>query len=159
MATEIERKFTLKSNSWKNQASHQCRYVQGYLAGNDRSSVRVRIAGDKANINIKSATLGIERMEYEYEIPVIDAQEMLDQLCQKPIIDKTRYFVPFAGKTWEVDEFYGDNAGLVVAEIELNDAEESFELPDWADDDVSHDVRYYNVSLVTHPFKDWKDKD
>ena len=158
MAKEVERKFTVKSDQWKVAASHHCRYTQGYLAGNERSSVRIRIAGDKANINIKSATLGIERLEYEYDVKLDDAREMLDLLCEKPIIDKTRYFVPFGGKTWEVDLFHGDNDGLVVAEIELEHSDETFELPEWADQDVSHDPRYYNVSLVTHPYKDWQDK-
>ncbi|HFE37354.1 MAG TPA: CYTH domain-containing protein [Gammaproteobacteria bacterium] len=155
MATEIERKFTVKNAHWRSQVDKSERYVQGYLAGNERTSVRIRIAGDKANINIKSATLGIFRQEYEYPIPLNDAEKMLADLCEKPLIDKVRHWVTFAGKTWEIDEFKGENEGLIVAEIELNDIEESFELPDWADKDVSHDKRYYNVSLVNHPFKDW----
>lgn len=155
MGIEIERKFTLKNDLWRKDVSSSQRYIQGYLAGNDRTSVRVRIAGEKANINIKSATLGIYRQEYEYAIPVDDAQKMLDDLCEKPVIDKIRHLVTFENKTWEIDEFSGDNQGLIVAEIELNAEDEKFELPDWADEDVSHDKRYYNVCLVTHPYKDW----
>jgi len=155
MATEIERKYTLKSEDWRNTISSSQRITQGYLAGNDRASVRIRVAGDHANINIKSATLGITRQEYEYEIPLEDAQNMLEQLCEKPVIDKTRYYVSFAGKTWEIDEFYGENAGLIVAEIELDSIEEEFELPPWISNEVSDDKRYYNVSLVDHPYKDW----
>ena len=155
MGTEIERKFTLKNAQWRQDIYKSQRYVQGYLAGNDRTSVRVRIAGENANINIKSATLGIYRQEYEYSIPLDDAQKMLDDLCEKPIIDKIRHFVNYAGKVWEIDEFSGDNDGLIVAEIELDDVDEQFELPEWADEDVSHDKRYYNVCLVKHPFKDW----
>lgn len=155
MATEIERKFTIKNDHWRTEVNKSQRYVQGYLAGNERASIRVRIAGDKANINIKSATLGIFRQEYEYAIPLDDAQTMLDDLCEKPVIDKVRHFVSFAGKTWEIDEFSGENQGLIVAEIELNEIDESFELPAWAGEDVSHDKRYYNVSLVKHPYKNW----
>lgn len=155
LATEIERKFTIKNDSWRKNIDKSQRYVQGYLAGNERASVRIRIAGEQANINIKSATLGIFRQEYEYPLPLEDAQKMLADLCEKPVIDKVRHFVTHAGKVWEIDEFSGENEGLIVAEIELNAIEEAFEIPDWADKDVSDDKRYYNVSLVKHPFKDW----
>jgi len=155
LAIEIERKFTIKNDSWRQQINKSQRYVQGYLAGNERTSVRIRIAGEQANINIKSATLGIFRQEYEYPLPLEDAEKMLADLCEKPVIDKVRHFVTHAGKIWEIDEFSGENEGLIVAEIELNDIEEQFELPDWADKDVSDDKRYYNVSLVKHPYKDW----
>lgn len=155
MAKEIERKFTVISNDWKNNVSRSCHYRQGYMGTDDKASIRIRIEGDKANINIKSATLGISRHEYEYEIPLHDAEEMLNELCHQPQIDKTRYFVEYQGKTWEVDVFEGDNAGLVVAELELDSESEPFEKPDWAGEDVSHDTRYYNVCLVKHPYKDW----
>ena len=155
MGIEIERKFTIKNENWRNDVQRSFRIVQGYLAGNDRSSVRVRITGDKANLNIKSATLGIFRQEYEYDIPLTDAEKMLETLCEKPVIDKVRHIVVFEDKTWEIDEFHGENDGLIVAEIELNDENEEFSTPEWADDDVSHDPRYYNVSLVTHPYKNW----
>jgi adenylate cyclase len=156
MGKEIEHKFTVVNDSWKQTVTRSARFRQGYMGTDEKASVRIRLEDDKANINIKSATLGIQRMEYEYQIPVDDANEMLNSLCHKPIIEKTRYFVPYKGKTWEVDVFEGDNDGLVVAEIELNDENESFELPEWAGEDVSHDTRYYNVCLVKHPYKDWK---
>lgn len=155
MATEIERKFTVVNDEWKNHVKSQSDYKQGYLSSDKTASIRVRVSGDKAYLNIKSATLGIERREYEYAIPKTDADDMLANLCEGPLIEKTRYFVAHAGKTWEVDVFYGDNAGLVVAEIELERADESFEKPAWAGEDVSHDPRYYNVCLVKHPYKDW----
>ncbi len=155
MAVEIERKFTLKNDNWRKDVQRSQRYVQGYLAGNDRSSIRVRIAGDKANLNIKSATLGIFRQEYEYDIPLSDAEEMIETLCEKPVIDKIRHFVSFAGKTWEIDEFSGENQGLIVAEVELDSENEQITLPEWVDEDVSHDTRYYNVCLVKNPYKNW----
>lgn len=155
MAVEIERKFTLKNDNWRKDVQRSQRYVQGYLAGNDRSSIRVRIAGDKANLNIKSATLGIFRQEYEYDIPLSDAEEMIETLCEKPVIDKVRHFVSFAGKTWEIDEFSGENQGLIVAEVELDSENEQITLPEWVDEDVSHDTRYYNVCLVKNPYKNW----
>ncbi|MDH5300103.1 MAG: CYTH domain-containing protein [Gammaproteobacteria bacterium] len=156
MAVEIERKFTLKNDHWRRHVRQSKSYRQGYLSGGQQSSVRVRIEDQLANINIKSATLGIHRQEYEYAIPLKDAHELLNTLCVKPLIEKTRHFVEHQGKTWEVDEFHGDNAGLIVAEIELSSENEQFPLPEWVDQEVSHDVRYYNVSLVKHPYKDWK---
>ncbi|MDH5693643.1 MAG: CYTH domain-containing protein, partial [Gammaproteobacteria bacterium] len=150
-----ERKFTIRDDSWRSAVKRSELYRQGYLAGNERSSIRVRLAGDKANLNIKSATLGIYRQEYEYDIPVADANKMLDELCEKPIIEKTRHFVSVGEHTWEVDEFYGENEGLIVAEIELKSESEQFELPDWADKEVSDDPRYYNVSLVKNPYRLW----
>jgi len=155
MGVEIERKYTLKNDNWRNNVSYNERMVQGYLAGNDRASVRIRIIGDKANLNIKSATLGIYRQEYEYELPLADAEKMLNDLCEKPVIDKVRHYVMFDNKKWEIDEFSGENQGLIVAEIELESEEEKITLPDWADKEVSGDPRYYNVSLVKHPYKDW----
>jgi len=155
MGIEIERKYTLKNDSWRNNVSHNERMVQGYLAGNDRASVRIRIIGDKANLNIKSATLGIYRQEYEYQLPLDDAEKMLNDLCEKPVIDKVRHYVMYDNKKWEIDEFSGENQGLIVAEIELDSEDEKISLPDWADKEVSGDPRYYNVSLVKHPYKDW----
>jgi len=120
-----------------------------------KASVRVRISGDKALLNIKSATLGIHRKEYEFPIGLPDATEILGELCDLPLIEKTRFYVPFAQHLWEIDVFEGDNAGLVVAEIELSHTDEEFERPDWLGEEVSADPRYYNVCLVKHPFKDW----
>lgn len=155
MATEIERKFLLKNSSWKEFASDGTKYSQGYLVGGRHSSVRVRIQGARAFLNIKSATIDITRKEFEYEIPLSEATEMLETLCEKPLINKTRYLVKNESHVWEIDVFHGDNEGLVVAEIELNSRDESFHKPGWIGDEVSDDPRYYNVSLVKHPFKDW----
>jgi len=155
MAIEIERKFLLRDDSWQASADSGVIIRQGYLAGSEKSSIRVRIAGDQANINIKSATLDITRQEYEYPIPVVDANEMLDSLCEGPLIEKIRYHVPNEKHLWEIDVFSGDNQGLVVAEVELGSADENFERPGWLGEEVSDDTRYYNVCLVNHPFKDW----
>lgn len=160
MATEIERKFLLVDDSWQAQADDGVPMRQGYLstslpAQDVKSSIRIRIAGEQANLNIKSATLGITRQEYEYAIPLADANELLDTLADGPIIEKTRYHVQHGKHTWEIDVFTGDNQGLVVAEIELSDEQENFERASWLGEEVSDDPRYYNVCLVKHPFKDW----
>lgn len=157
MATEIERKFLVKDDSWRREASDAVVMRQGYISEGERASIRVRVQGDQAFLNIKSATLGVWRREYDYPIPLGDAEEILDHLCEGPLIEKTRYHVEHAGHTWEVDVFEGDNAGLVVAEIELGSEDEVFEKPAWAGEEVSHDPRYYNVCLVKHPYKEWKD--
>lgn len=155
MALEIERKFLVTSDAWRNQATRSEDYQQGYLNDLNTCSIRVRIAGERAYLNIKSARLGIMRHEYEYAIPLVDAQEMLGNLCIGSIVEKTRFFVPFGGLVWEVDVFSGDNAGLVVAEVELESEDARFDLPPWVGEEVSHDPRYYNVNLVTLPYKDW----
>ena len=155
MAIEIERKYLLKNDAWRAQADEGAEYVQGYLVGSPAASVRVRIEGEQAYINIKSATLGIRRTEYEYAIPLKDARHMLDKLCEKPLIKKKRYHVNHNGNIWEVDEFSGENNGLVVAEIELPNEETQPVLPDWIGEEVSGDPRYYNVSLVKHPYCKW----
>ena len=158
MPLEIERKFLVKDERWREQAQDGVLMRQGYLSGTERASVRVRLCGDQAHLNIKSATLGVRRSEYDYEIPLVDALEMLDHLCEKPLIEKTRYHVRHDHHDWEVDVFGGDNAGLVVAELELTHEQESFALPPWVGAEVSHDPRYYNVCLVKHPYKLWKDE-
>ncbi|GMQ83764.1 MAG: CYTH domain-containing protein [Gammaproteobacteria bacterium] len=155
MAIEIERKFLLRDDSWREQADAGVFYRQGYLAGDLLSSVRVRLAGDKAWLNIKEATSTIRRLEYEYPIPAEDAAELLQELCADNRIDKTRYHVHHAGHLWEVDVFEGANAGLVVAEIELNDEQEVFETPPWLGEEVSHDPRYYNMNLAKTPYTQW----
>ena len=152
MAIEIERKFLLKNAYWKEQADAGINYSQGYLLGSQHASVRVRLQGEHAFLNIKSATIDITRQEYEYEIPLADAVEMLDTLCEKPLIKKVRYH---ENHVWEIDVFEGDNYGLVVAEIELTDIDEPFAKPDWLGAEVSDDARYYNVNLVKHPFNNW----
>jgi adenylate cyclase len=155
MAQEIERKFLVTNGQWRDQVRKQEYYRQGYLNDAMQCSIRVRVANDKAFLNIKSATLGIQRTEYEYAIPITDANEILDNFSLGPIIEKTRYFVDIGKHTWEIDVFEGDNEGLVVAEIELADEHESFDKPDWVGEEVSDDPRYYNVCLVKHPYKDW----
>ncbi|MFZ1386074.1 MAG: CYTH domain-containing protein [Thiolinea sp.] len=155
MALEIEHKFLLISDEWRNLVSRSEVFRQGYLSNNPAASVRVRIADDKASLNIKGMTIGTHRPEYEYSIPLQDASELLDQLCARPIIEKTRHFVAFAGKTWEIDEFAGENSGLLVAEVELNEIGEHFQRPSWAGADVSGIERYYNVSLLKYPYSQW----
>ena len=155
MATEIERKFLLRDDGWQAKADDGEFIRQGYLAGSEKSSIRVRVTDDKANLNIKSATLDVTRQEYEYDIPLAEANELLNTLCEGPLIEKIRYHVRHGNHLWEVDVFSGDNEGLVVAEIELASAEEAFEKPDWLGEEVSNDKRYYNVCLVKHPYKDW----
>lgn len=155
MGLEIERKFLVINDSWRKAASVGIPIKQGYLIGGKDASVRVRLEGDKANLNIKSATLGVKRQEFEYAIPVADAEALLATLCHHPIIEKVRYLVPYANKQWEVDVFEGDNAGLVVAELELQDEAEEYKCPPWLGEEVSHDPRYYNTCLSQHPYKDW----
>lgn len=155
MAIEIERKFLVQNDGWRDLARPGQRMRQGYIGGMEKASVRVRQTADRAWLNIKGATLGVQRREYEYPIPLDDAAEILDELCSGALIEKTRFDVPFAGHLWEVDVFEGANAGLVVAEIELGAADEAFERPDWLGEEVSDDPRYYNVCLVTHPWRDW----
>ncbi|MGH8507649.1 MAG: CYTH domain-containing protein [Gammaproteobacteria bacterium] len=155
MGHEIERKFLVKTDAWRRHGAEAVRMRQGYLNKNGPSSIRVRVAGDHAALNIKSATLGVSRAEFEYPIPLNDAEHILCSLCLKPLIEKTRYKIEYAGHLWEIDVFEGDNAGLVVAEIELDAADEPFPLPDWAGAEVSDDPRFYNVCLVSHPYKNW----
>ena len=160
MATEIERKFKLCSDAWKQLVCDSITMRQGYLQSGLRpdqaSSVRVRIANGKATLNIKSAEMSVHRTEYEYDIPLDEAEHMLDSLCEQPIIEKTRYLVPFAGHTWEIDIFEGDNSGLEIAEVEVKNIEETVKLPDWIGEEVSDDPRYYNIYLLKQPFKYWK---
>ena len=157
MAKEIERKFLVADDSWRQAVAREKTYRQGYISELNKCSIRIRVAGDAAHLNIKSATLGISRQEYEYPLPVADAEAMLRDFSLGPVIAKTRYFVEHQGHTWEVDVFEGDNAGLIVAEVELADEEEAFARPSWLGKEVSDDPRYYNVNLVNHPYKDWAD--
>lgn len=155
MASEIEHKFLVRDDSWRNSVYRSVPMCQGYLVSDKVRSVRIRIASDKAHLNIKSGTLGTVRNEYEYPIPLEEAQEILEALCYKPLLKKTRHFVHYGSHIWEIDEFEGDNAGLIVAEVELSNPGEKFVKPLWVGEDVSHDRRYYNSSLVEHPYKDW----
>jgi adenylate cyclase len=156
MPREIERKFLLKNDAWRGLAHRHQAMSQGYLAGSERVSVRVRVAGDEAHLNIKSGGLVASRLEYEYPIPVDEARELLT-LCPGPLVEKTRHYVDFGGFEWEVDEFSGTNTGLIVAELELDGEEQVFPRPAWLGTEVTHLRRYYNVSLVEHPFSAWTD--
>ena len=154
LAQEIERKFLVRDESWRAAASPRT-VRQGYLPAAAGRTIRVRIAGDRAFLTIKGPTDGITRSEYEYAIPVADAREMLDELCEKPIIEKTRYRLDVDGLVWEIDEFSGVNAGLILAEVELDTADQKIHLPKWIDHEVSDDPRYYNRNLGIHPYSEW----
>ena len=151
---EIERKFLVVNDKYKMGTPQ--RISQGYICSENDRVVRVRIKGDKAYLTIKNATIGFARNEYEYEIPVADAEAMLKTTCQQPIIDKTRYVLEYKGFIWEVDEFHGDNEGLVVAEIELDSREATFDHPDFIGEEVTGDARYYNACLFKNPYKIWR---
>lgn len=153
MAQEIERKFLVLNNSFKNGAT-KALYRQGYLCGGKNGIVRVRTIDQKGVLTIKSASQGISRQEFEYEIPFADT-EALFALCSKPLIEKYRYTVSFGGMIWEVDEFLGENEGLTIAEIELSEENQVFSKPNWIGIEVSDDLRYRNSNLVRHPFKQW----
>ena len=153
MAREIERKFLLKSDAWRELADGVT-YRQGYLSALPERTVRVRIAGDEAFLTVKGRSVKNSRAEFEYSIPLTDAEQML-KLCDGPLVEKTRYEIPHAGKTWQVDEFSGDNRGLITAEVELNSESEQPEIPDWIGEEVSGDPRYYNSNLVKKPFSSW----
>jgi CYTH domain-containing protein len=154
MAIEIEKKFLLINDDWKKDSIAEI-YLQGYICSGSGRTVRVRIAGDKAYLTIKGKSSGISRTEFEYPLPLADAQAMLDELCEKPIIHKKRHRKEYGGFLWEIDEFYGDNLGLVLAEIELEDENQIFPRPDWLGREVSGDSRFYNASLRLNPFKNW----
>lgn len=159
MAIEIERKFLVTGDSWRDNVVRQQNMRQGYLnrisADGSKASVRIRITGDEAFLNIKEAVTGSSRLEYDYGVPLPDASEMLDALCQQPLIDKTRYIVEYAGFTWEIDVFHGENAGLVVAEIELPSEDTDFEKPGWLGREVTEQRRYYNAALSEKPYSEW----
>ncbi|WP_300616869.1 CYTH domain-containing protein [Dokdonella sp.] len=156
MGIEIERKFLVVGDAWRDAVSRSEAMVQGYLAGppGARCSVRVRIAGERAWLNIKSATPGVKRDEYEYEIPLADARRQLDTLAAD-VIEKRRHYVEVDGHCFEVDEFGGDNAGLVVAELELDSVDAAYPHPSWLGNEVSDLVRYYNVNLAAYPYARW----
>jgi adenylate cyclase len=153
MATEIERKFLVNGTQWRNATG--TRIQQGYLNRDKARTVRVRVRADQAFLTVKGLNQGASRAEFEYEIPLADAKELL-KLSDGPIIEKTRYVVVHEGSQWEVDEFEGDNSGLVVAEIELQSQDEPFNRPPWLGREVTDDNRYYNSSLASHPYRDWR---
>ena len=155
MAHEIERKFLVTDRSWKAGAAGAA-FRQGYLSTAKERTVRVRVEGSRATLTIKGLTTGISRLEFEYEIPLPDATRMLDDLCERPLIEKTRYRIADGAHTWEVDEFHGDNEGLVVAEIELAAPDEPFKRPAWIGHEVSDDPRYFNANLIAQPYRTWR---
>jgi adenylate cyclase len=154
MAQEIERKFLVVGDSWRNLAEGNI-YRQGYIATLKKATVRIRIVGNQGYLTIKGPSINYSRSEFEYFIPVADAQEMLDTLCERPFIEKVRYRVEYSNLIWEIDEFDGENKGLILAEVELSDAQQQIELPNWVGEEVSHDPRYFNSNLVKHPFSQW----
>lgn len=161
MGIEIERKFLVAGDDWRAAAHAVVPMAQGYIndmgamdRGEQKASVRVRIQGDEAFLNLKSRELGHTRQEFDYRIPVDDARALL-ALCVGGLVDKRRHLVRHGGHLWEVDEFLGDNTGLVVAEIELDHADEAFERPDWLGSEVTDDPRYYNLALASHPYTRW----
>jgi len=154
MTTEIERKFLVADERWRGLASAE-RYRQGYLATAASATVRVRTVGGRGFLTVKGPTTGASRAEYEYEIPLADAEELLDTLCERPLIDKQRSKIAHHGRVWEVDEFFGDNRGLVIAEVELDDEAQEVVLPEWVGEEVTGDPRYYNANLVRHPYMSW----
>lgn len=155
MGVEIERKFLVAGEGWRAQGEPVL-LRQGYLSSQAERTVRVRIEGERAVLTIKSKNVGAARGEWEYEIPVAEAAELLDGLCERPLIEKYRRRIPFGGFVWEVDEFLGENAGLVVAEIELPAEDAVFAKPDWVGEEVTQDLRYLNSRLIKQPFSTWK---
>jgi adenylate cyclase len=154
MGKEIERKFLVKDVKWK-AAAKGTLYRQGYLSSVKERVVRVRTIENKGFLTIKGITKGVSRSEFEYEISVEDADTMLDEICEKPIIEKKRYKIRAGALIFEVDEFFGENEGLIVAEVELGDEKQKIDLPDWIGTEVSGDPRYFNSNLILHPFKKW----
>lgn len=156
MATEIERKFLVTDNSWRG-LTEGVHYRQGYLNPPDSPTVRVRTLKRQGFLTIKGPTVNSSRLEYEYEIPFEEACEMLDRLAVSPIVEKLRYTIPYEGFIWEVDEFLGENAGLIFAEIELAHPDEPFTRPPWIGREVTGDPRFYNANIARNPYSRWKE--
>lgn len=154
MAEEIERKFLIRSGGWRRLASGR-KYRQGYLASVKERTVRVRTVGERGYLTVKGPSAGAVRLEFEYEIPLADANIMLERLCERPLIEKTRYKVDYDGSTWEIDEFDGENRGLIIAEVELNSRNQEINLPEWIGEEVTGDPRYFNANLVKKPYRRW----
>ena len=165
MGTEIERKYLVKKAEWR---SHKKRlqsqfsnlgkeYYQGYITTDNGTTVRVRIVGDTGYITLKSKAIGHTRLEFEYPIPVKDAREMLTAFCDKPLIEKVRYKINFSNLIWEVDEFMGENEGLIIAEVELENEQQQIDIPDWIEREVN-DKKYFNSYLVQHPYSQWQER-
>lgn len=155
MGIEIERKFLVQNEQWRAGIEGELRIVQGYLANNYSTTVRVRIQGEQAYLTLKGPTRGISRTEFEYSIPLSDAEFLLRDQSIAPPIEKTRYLVRHDADLWELDVFAGANAGLVLAEIELEQPDQAFTPPEWLGAEVTADARYYNINLARHPFLCW----
>jgi adenylate cyclase len=155
MPTEIERKFLVLSDAWRAAAGRHELFRQGYLSSGEGCSVRVRVGADGAWLGLKGRVEGATRLEYEYPIPLGEAHEILDLLCVHGRVEKVRHWVPHEGHEWEVDEFLGANAGLVVAELELDAEDEPYARPEWLGPEVTHDVRYFNSQLARQPWCSW----
>jgi CYTH domain-containing protein len=158
MGQEIERKFLVNGDAWRSLGK-ATRYRQGYLSTVKERTVRVRTVADKAYLTIKGVSRGITRVEFEYEIPGEDAAALLAGLCERPLIEKDRYKIPYGGHIWEVDEFFGDNDGLILAEVEVKSADQVVEKPEWVGREVSDDPRYFNANLIANPYRNWGRKD
>ena len=154
MGTEIERKFLVRDDSFRSLAQGT-RYRQGYLNSTKERVVRVRTIDDKGFLTIKGITTGATRAEYEYEIPVKEAEAILNELCEQPLIEKNRYKIAHRGFIWEVDEFFGENQGLIFAEVELESEDQSYDKPEWITDEVTGDPKYFNSNLIQNPYKNW----
>lgn len=154
MAVEIERKFLVDLGAWRPQGPGVL-YRQGYLSPQKERAVRVRIAGDEAFLTIKGTAEKFTRLEFEYPIPLDDAAILLERLCERPLVEKTRHKEMFGDRLWEIDVFHGENEGLILAEIEVSAEDETFERPPWTGKEVSEDPRYFNVNLSANPFKNW----
>lgn len=153
MALEIERKFLVKEGAWRDEPGTE--YRQGYLNSDKERTVRVRVVDDTGYLTVKGIPRGAVRVEYEYEIPGADAEAMLDDLCEKPLIHKTRYKIEFKGFIWDVDEFFGENQGLILAEVELESEDQKFVKPEWVGEEVTGDPKYFNANLIHHPYCKW----
>lgn len=158
MGLEIERKFLVKDDSWRSLAKGK-QYRQGYLSSVKERTVRVRTIEEKGYLTIKGVSKGAVRSEWEYEIPSADARDMLEQLCEKPLIEKVRHKIEYKGLVWEVDQFFGENRGLIVAEVELQSEDQSFAKPGWIGRDVTRDPRYFNANLIHHPYRMWSESE
>lgn len=155
MPIEIERKFLVNQEKWKNVSKGEgLFYEQGYILREAEKTIRVRMAGEKGFLTIKGKTSGLSRAEYEYEIPLSEAQDLLENFCPSRL-QKKRYKIKYKNNLWEVDEFLGDNEGLIIAEIELKSEGEHFEKPEWLADEVTGEKKYYNSELSIHPYKNW----
>lgn len=156
MGVEIERKFLVADDRWRQSVVNEYPIAQGYLSVDQEQTIRVRRRGEQAFLTIKGRPQGLVRREFEYEIPLADVETMLRTLCNRPLIEKRRYEVPFQGHLWEIDVFEGENAGLIVAEVELKRPDEEVALPPWIGPEVTGDPKYYNARLVEHPFQNWE---